>query len=103
MQTLIKGIHRLRPAEFRSSHALFRLAGQGRSRPKGRLVIACSERPIDPYALILTNFADLYVVQRLRQFCGPVRPASARPGRVGRGCAGAIPAQGSRRVWTHVV
>ena len=72
MQTLIKGIHRLRPAEFRSSHALFELPGQGRS-PEA-LVIACSELPIDPYSLIPTNFADVYVLQNFGNFAAPFDP-----------------------------
>jgi carbonic anhydrase len=72
MQTLVKGIHRLCPAEFRSSHALFRLPTNGQS-PEA-LLIACSELPIDPYSLIPTNFADLYVLQNFGNFAARFDP-----------------------------
>ena len=72
MYASIRSLYRLCLAEFRSSHALFRLAGQGRS-PKV-LVIACSELPIDPYSLIPTNFADLYVVQNFGNFAARFDP-----------------------------
>ena len=72
MQTLIRGIHRLRPEDFRSSHALFRLTGQGQS--PGALVLACSELRIDPCSLIPTNFGALYVLQNFGNFAAAFDP-----------------------------
>jgi carbonic anhydrase len=61
MQELNKGIHRFRPEDFRSSHALFEL--RTRSGKPEALIITCSDHEIDPCKLIPTNVEDLYVLQ----------------------------------------
>ncbi len=72
MQTLITGIHRMRRAEFRSSHALFQLPGD--EQRSGRCLVACSDLPIDPYSLIPTNFANLYIFQNFGNLAAPFDP-----------------------------
>ena len=72
MQKLVRGIHRLSTAEFRSSHVVFQLPDQCQ-RPKA-LLITCSDLPIDPFSLIPTNFADLYVLQNFGNLAGPCDP-----------------------------
>lgn len=68
MHKLKKGIHRFRRDDFRSSHALFKLPSHT-GRPAA-LVITCSDLPIDPYSLIPTNFADLFVLQNVGNLVG---------------------------------
>jgi carbonic anhydrase len=72
MHELVKGIHQLRPEEFRSAHRLFQLRTRGQ-RPRA-LLITCSDMPIDPYSLIPTNFADLYVLQNFGNLAAPYDP-----------------------------
>jgi carbonic anhydrase len=72
MQRLVKGIHRLRPEEFRPSHALFELPARGQG-PEA-LLIACSDLAIDPYSLIPTNATDLYVLQNIGNLAAPYDP-----------------------------
>lgn len=80
MQELTKGIHRFRPDDFRSSHALFELRTRS-GRPEA-LVITCSDLAIDPYKLIPTNVEDLYVLQNLGNLVVPVDPQADSPSEV---------------------
>jgi carbonic anhydrase len=69
---LQKLIESLRPADFRSSHALFELPSRG--RPSRTLLIACSDLAIDPFTLIPTNHQDLYVLQNFGNLAPPPDP-----------------------------
>ena len=69
MQELVRGIHRLRAEEFRSASALFQLPSRAH-RPEA-LLITCSDIGIDPYSLIPTNLADLYVLQNAGNLAAP--------------------------------
>jgi len=54
-------IRNLRPADFRTSHAVFRLPSPGHARDT--LLITCSDLAINPFALIPTKPQHLYVLQ----------------------------------------
>jgi carbonic anhydrase len=69
---LSKLIASLRPAHFRSSHALFGLSHCGRS--SRTLMIACSDLAADPFDLIPTNFRHLYVLQNFGNLAPPPDP-----------------------------
>ena len=69
VKRLVKGIHRFRAADFRSSHCLFETGGS--ARRKGALLIACSDLAVNPFNLITTNLENLYVLQLL---CNVVPP-----------------------------
>lgn len=62
----------LRPADFRSSHALFQLPFC--RRPPVTLLIACSDLAMNPFALIPTNGQDLYVLQNPGNLATPPNP-----------------------------
>lgn len=62
-------IESLRPADFRSSHALFGLPSRGRR--SATLLIACSDLVADPFGLIPTNVQDLYVLQNFGNLAAP--------------------------------
>ncbi len=72
MQKLVRGLHRLRPGDFRSSHALFERPGRGQG-PEA-LLITCSDLEIDPYSLIPTNTNDLYILQNIANLAAPYDP-----------------------------
>lgn len=70
---LDKLIEGLRPANFRSSHALF--GPPSRNGRSGTLLIACSDLAIDPLSLIPTNTRNLYVLQNFGNLAAAPDPA----------------------------
>lgn len=75
MIELIRGLYHFGAPDFRASHRLFQ-AGPS-SRRSGVLLILCNDLQIDPYRLIPTNFADLYVAQNVANIVSPADGSSS--------------------------